>query len=266
VIEGKQALAFVRQRHGLPHGDLDRVKRQQYFLRAAFQKITSAGIMLNPFKMQDLLDAIGKSLLTDPDLDLLSLAQQFQSLSAGKINYATIPNNGPKLIYPDGVETSIVEVNKAAIPAFIDQLEGKNDDALKKATPAAAATVTVDVMNGTEVARLAARNADGLRKLGFKVNAVDSTSTTAKTTVQYPPGKEAEAKAVLAAVPGAKSIAAPDVARVTVVIGTNDVMVKGVPKPTAPAAPAGSAAAKSSGAAASGTVSGDAANGLGCID
>ena len=32
VIKGAQALAFVRQRHGLPHGDLDRIKRQQYFL------------------------------------------------------------------------------------------------------------------------------------------------------------------------------------------------------------------------------------------
>ena len=34
TIKGTQALAFVRQRHGLPHGDLDRIKRQQYFLSA----------------------------------------------------------------------------------------------------------------------------------------------------------------------------------------------------------------------------------------
>ena len=33
VIKGTQALAFVRQRHGLPNGDLDRIKRQQYFLQ-----------------------------------------------------------------------------------------------------------------------------------------------------------------------------------------------------------------------------------------
>ena len=71
VIKGKQALAFVRQRHGLPHGDLDRIKRQQYFLKAAFEKITSAGVLLNPFKMRDLLDAVGKSLLVDPKLNLV---------------------------------------------------------------------------------------------------------------------------------------------------------------------------------------------------
>ena len=51
AIKGAQALAFVRQRHGLPHGDLDRIKRQQYFLSAAFHKITSAGTLLNPFKL-----------------------------------------------------------------------------------------------------------------------------------------------------------------------------------------------------------------------
>jgi LCP family protein required for cell wall assembly len=122
VIKGVQALAFVRQRHGLPHGDLDRIKRQQYFLRAAFEKITSAGMVLNPFKLRDLLKAISSSLLVDPQLDLISLAQQFETLTAGKINFATIPNKGAQLIYPDGVETSIVAVNRAAIPSFIASL------------------------------------------------------------------------------------------------------------------------------------------------
>ncbi|SHH26569.1 transcriptional attenuator, LytR family [Jatrophihabitans endophyticus] len=263
VIEGKQALAFVRQRHGLPHGDLDRVKRQQYFLKAAFTKITSAGTLLNPFKMRDLLKAIGSSLLTDPDLDLLGLARQFQSLTAGKIDFATIPNNGPKLIYPDGVETSIIEVNRKALPAFLAQLEGKNDDALARAKAAAPRSVTVDVLNGTETPRLAARNATGLTRLGFRVDTVDSASKTAKTTVQYPPGREAQAKAVLAAVPKAKAVATPDVTRVTLVVGGNGVMVKGVARP-ADTRPTGSATA-------SGSTSGDRAtdsdtDALTCID
>ena len=56
IVKGTQALAFVRQRHGLTNGDLDRVRRQQYFLTAAFRKVTSAGVLLNPFKLQHLLD------------------------------------------------------------------------------------------------------------------------------------------------------------------------------------------------------------------
>ena len=66
VIKGSQALAFVRQRHGLPGGDLDRIKRQQYFLSAAFSKVLSGGVLLNPFKLHSLLRAVSSSVPTDP--------------------------------------------------------------------------------------------------------------------------------------------------------------------------------------------------------
>jgi LCP family protein required for cell wall assembly len=258
VIKGAQALAFVRQRHGLPHGDLDRIKRQQYFLRAAFQKITSAGMLLNPFKMHDLLNAVGSSLLTDPKLDLLSLARQFESLTAGKINFATIPNNGPKLIYPDGVETSIVEVNRAAIPSFVQALDGHGNPDYDKAAPAPPSSVTVDVLNGTDIPRLAARNAVALTRLGFKINTVDSAaSTTPTTTVEYPAGREAQAKAVADAVPHAKVVLTSDVARVTLVLGADGRWARGV----------ADAARKTGGAApGSGSAAADRTHGLGCID
>jgi LCP family protein required for cell wall assembly len=259
VIKGAQALAFVRQRHGLPGGDLDRIKRQQYFLKAAFQKITSAGTLLNPFKLHDLLQAVGKSLLIDPKLDLLALAQQFESLTSGKINFATIPNDGAQLIYPDGVETSIVEVNQPAIPAFIDQLEGKGDTAYKSAVAAAPSTVTVDVLNGTDIARLAARNADALKALGFRINTVDSTSSTTQTSsIEYPAGKEAQAKAVAKHLLHAKVVETAEVSRVTVVLGTDDHWVKGV-APAAPAAGSSTSTAKAAPAK-------DPTGGLGCID
>ena len=257
VIKGMQALAFVRQRHGLPHGDLDRIKRQQYFLKAAFAKITSAGTLLNPFKMRDLLSAVGRSLLVDPKLDLISLARQFESLTTGKINFATIPNNGPQLIYPDGVENAIVGVNHAAIPSFVKQLDGKSDEAYAKAAPAQAATVTVDVLNGTNVARLASRNAAALKRFGFRINVIDSTAVTPQTVVEYPPGKEAEAKAVRQHIPRAKPVPTPDVNRVTLILGTDGVVTEGVaatttrpvtaPRPTK-------------------TAPKDPTHGLGCID
>jgi LCP family protein required for cell wall assembly len=231
VIKGAQALAFVRQRHGLPHGDLDRIKRQQYFLRAAFSKITSAGMLLNPFKLHELLTAVGKSLLTDPALDLLGLARQFESLTSGKISFVTLPNNGPTLIYPDGVETAIVLVNRAAIPAFVRSLAGADDSALRDAKPAAPRSVTVDVLNGTDVLRLAAHNAAALHRFGFRIDIIDSTDTTPSTEVEYPPGKEAQAKAVLAHVAKAKPVATPDVDRVTLVLGANGVVADGVRAP-----------------------------------
>jgi LCP family protein required for cell wall assembly len=255
VIKGVQALAFVRQRHGLPHGDLDRIKRQQYFLKAAFEKITSAGTLLNPFKLHRLLNAIGSSLLTDPKLDLLGLARQFESLTSGKINFATIPNNGPTMIYPDGVATSIVEVNRKAIPAFVQTLEGKPDDAYRKAVAAAPSSVVVDVLNGTQIARLASRNAAALKQLAFKINTVDSAPATTKTVIEYPPGQQAKAKAVAGAVPHAAVAMTPDVPRVTLVLGTDQHWVRGI-------APAESATRSTSAA----PKPKDPTHGLGCID
>ena len=256
VIKGVQALAFVRQRHGLPHGDLDRIKRQQYFLKAAFQKITSAGTVLNPFKLRDLLKAISSSLLVDPDLDLLSLARQFETLTAGKISFATIPNNGAQLIYPDGVETSIVAVDRAAMPSFIASLDGQGNPAYDTATPAAPSSVTVDVLNGTGIPLLATRNAAALRNLDFRTNTIDSTSSPSQASlIEYPAGREAQAKAVAAVVPHAKPVLTSDVPRVTVILGSDGHWVQGVAQPAHPAHRGGSAPATT-----------DPTGGLGCID
>ena len=120
VIEGVQALAFVRQRYGYPNGlgDLDRVKRQQYFLTAAFRKVTSAGILLNPFKLQALLKAVQSSLFVDTGLDPLALGRQLQNLTANHIVGRTIPTDG----FADTNVGSVVVVNPAQVRDWIKNL------------------------------------------------------------------------------------------------------------------------------------------------
>jgi LCP family protein required for cell wall assembly len=254
TIKGAQALAFVRQRHGLPHGDLDRIKRQQYFLSAAFKKIASAGTLLNPFKLKHLLDAISSSLVTDPSLNLLSLARSFELLSAGDIDFATLPNNGPQVIYPDGVETAIVQVDHAAIPSFIRSVIGKHPD-LAKVKPAKPSSVTVDVLNGAEVYHLATRNARQLQKLGFHIDVIDSTPSPVTTSVvEYPAGRAAAAKAVGNVVPGAKLVETSVVSRVTLELGTDGKQVQGLTS-RKPASHSGKAAKPHT-----------KANGMGCIN
>jgi LCP family protein required for cell wall assembly len=242
VIKGSQALAFVRQRHGLPGGDLDRIKRQQYFLSAAFSKVLSGGTLLNPFKLHALLHAVSSSLLTDPALNPMSLARQFQDLSSGNITFATIPNDGPQMIYPDGVATAVVTVDTAAMPGFVNRLQGKPaDPTLASAPPATPSSVSLDVLNGTSGPGLAGRNGDALRTAGFRVDTVDSTDPTAATTVEYPDGAESAAKAVAAQVPGAQLVRTNSVRKVTLVLGSNGVEAKGLapvkPRTSAKAAP-----------------------------
>ena len=81
--------------------------------------------------------------------------------------------------------------------------------------------MTVDVLNGANIQLLATHNAAALKRFGFRINVVDSTTTTPRTVVEYPPGKETQAKAVQRYVPHAKAVATPDVARVTLVLGTD---------------------------------------------
>jgi LCP family protein required for cell wall assembly len=254
IIEGKQALAFVRQRHGLPGGDLDRIKRQQYFLSAVFRKLSSGGVLLNPFKLQKLLRAVTTSLTMDKSLDPLKLAQQMQNLQAGNVRFTTIPTSGDNPNSPVG---DVVVVDTAALPDFVANLIGSSSpSAFAKAKAASPASVTVSVVNDANADGLEQANAAALHKLGFRTSVPQATSAVLdKTTIQYPAGAEGAAKAVLAAVPGAVVQQTSSVTSVTLAIGNNGVQVKSLmPKSTgsvessaSSTAPAGSATSSSGG-------------------
>lgn len=240
TIKGTQALAFVRQRYGFPQGDLDRIKRQQYFLSAVFRKVSSAGTLLNPLKLQNLLKAVSTSLQMDPGLVPLKLAQQMQHLQAGNFSFTTIPTQGFVDENINGSIQNTVAVDAAAMPAFIDKLIGADSNsAWTKAKPAAPSTVTVRVINDTNTNGLETANAEALRAAGFKTEIPPAGSdVVAKTAIRYAPGQEAAAKALQAQVPGAVLERTPELSTVTLVLGENKVQVKSLmptpdPKPSA---------------------------------
>lgn len=105
TIQGAKALSFVRQRHHLPHGDLDRTARQRYFLTQAFRKVVSAGTLLNPSRLSDLSDAIKQSVFVDDSFSIADLAQQVIRLDPNKINGKAIPYE-----YFDTVDVGSVEI------------------------------------------------------------------------------------------------------------------------------------------------------------
>lgn len=91
TVQGSTALAFVRQRHGLPGGDLDRIKRQQAFLASAANQILSVGTLTSPSKLAALVTAANRSVVLDSGFDLFTFAQQMVGLTSGGIHFATIP-------------------------------------------------------------------------------------------------------------------------------------------------------------------------------
>ena len=119
VVEGANALAFVRQRHGLDGGDLDRIARQQAFLAGMAQRMLSAGTLSDPVAVRRLIDAITRHVVLDRGWNLDRLISQFRRMSGGDIRFVTIPTGTPALETPvDGIA---VQVEPDRVKAFVEQ-------------------------------------------------------------------------------------------------------------------------------------------------
>lgn len=97
VITGNEALAFVRDRHGIGNGgDLGRIQMQQMFVSSLLRKVLDAGTLTDPMVMYKLANVATGSLTTDPGLDsvqkLLQLGQSLRGLSLADVTFVTLPN------------------------------------------------------------------------------------------------------------------------------------------------------------------------------
>ncbi|MFJ9367289.1 LCP family protein [Nocardia sp. NPDC101769] len=94
TLNGAQSLAFVRQRHGLPNGDLDRTHRQQAFLSSASHNVRGLGTILDPIKMANMTDAAKRDVVIDDRWNALSMAWELRSLTGGNTVFQTLPIEG----------------------------------------------------------------------------------------------------------------------------------------------------------------------------
>ncbi|RJQ85115.1 LCP family protein [Amycolatopsis panacis] len=122
TLSGAQALAFVRQRHGLPNGDLDRIARQQAFLAGMAKNVLGSGTFTDPARLSSLVDALQGSVVLDHGWDLLSFARQLHGLSTGSIAFATIPVQSLSLATPS--DGDAVKVDPSQVKKFVQQQLG----------------------------------------------------------------------------------------------------------------------------------------------
>ena len=120
TLQGVDALKFVRQRHGLPNGDLDRVRRQQAFLAGVANQLFSSGTLTSPARISALVEALTKSVVLDEDWDLMSFASQVATLTGDHIEFSTIPTGSIDLRTPS--DGSAVEVDPAQVQAYVRTL------------------------------------------------------------------------------------------------------------------------------------------------
>jgi len=130
-LNGDAALLYVRQRHGLPGGDFDRVKRQQQFMRALLVTATAKGTLANPNKLSALLDATADAIVVDKDLSMGKTAVAFRGLKAGDLSFITTPNRGASRV--DG--SSVVLIDKEKAKALFDAMNSDTVDQWLKTNP-----------------------------------------------------------------------------------------------------------------------------------
>ena len=128
-LSGSDALAYVRQRHGLPNGDFDRIKRQQNFMRALMRKVLSGGGLATPSAATRTVGSVVEYLTVDDSLDtdaLLRLAWTVRNLEVSDVAFLTIPLgsfdtvNGQSVIVADSEVTSelFAAMRTGALDAF----------------------------------------------------------------------------------------------------------------------------------------------------
>jgi LCP family protein required for cell wall assembly len=125
-VSGAQALAFVRQRHGLPGGDLDRARRQQVFLSSMARTVLSSNTLTDSTKRNALIAAVDKAITVDRSLDVLSLATQLQGISSGSLGFHTIPIVNAS--YDTGDDGEAVQVDPSAVQKYISDTDSGSTD------------------------------------------------------------------------------------------------------------------------------------------
>jgi LCP family protein required for cell wall assembly len=165
-LDGPQALSFVRQRHDLPRGDLDRVTRQQAVMASLAHEVISGKTLSSPATLNRLEAAVQRSVVLSDGWDIMDFVQQLQKLAAGNVAFATIPILREDGWSDDGMQ-SVVRLDPTDVQEWVsgllhDQDEGKTDELTY--TPS---KTTVDVINDTDINGLAAAVSHVLTNKGF---------------------------------------------------------------------------------------------------
>ncbi|MTE12779.1 LytR family transcriptional regulator [Nocardia sp. CT2-14] len=169
-LSGAQALSFVRQRHELPRGDLDRIVRQQVYMAQLVHQVLSAKMLTSPGRLTELSNAVGRTVVLDDGWDVLGFLHELRDLSGGQVKFETIPVkdlNG----WTDNGE-SVVRVDPAAVHRFVAKAVG--DDEAPSQGGVDPSTVTVDVYNASGTGGLAAQAAQALAAKSFRTGTVDN--------------------------------------------------------------------------------------------
>ncbi len=91
TLNAAQSLAFVRQRHGLDNGDLDRTHRQQAFMLSVLHQLRDSGTFTSVDKVNALVDAAQRDVVLSDGWNLVDWMQEMGSVADQRITFTTLP-------------------------------------------------------------------------------------------------------------------------------------------------------------------------------
>ena len=193
-LDGEKALALARARnhnygdYGLAGGNYDREKNQQKILAAFQQKAMSAGTLLNPVAVNNLIDSLGNNLITSFETGhvqtLIDIASNLQADHIKQLPFVGRDDGGPNLIAtyaPNGTylgEAPVAGVyDYSEIQAYVAQNLSSDPIVMEGAT--------IDALNGSDQAGLATKKAEELEGDNYTIGSIDNApaSTTESVTI-----------------------------------------------------------------------------------
>ncbi|WAJ44729.1 LCP family protein [Mycobacterium sp. Aquia_216] len=196
-LDASEALAFVRQRHGLDNGDLDRTHRQQAFISSVMRELQDSGTFTNLDKMKSLMAVARKDVVLSAGWNedmFRRMGEIAGSATANQVEFRTLP-----VVRYDNINGQDVNIiDPAAIKAEVASAIGVDSSTSSSPTTAAKPnpSTAVDVVNAGSMSGLASQVSRALKKYGYtSVQARDRDSGDPSTsTIQYGVGAETDAR------------------------------------------------------------------------
>ncbi|AKK29573.1 transcriptional regulator, LytR family protein [Mycobacterium sp. EPa45] len=198
TLNAAQALAFVRQRHGLENGDLDRTHRQQAFLLSVMHQLQQSGSFTDLDKFKQLMSVARQDIVLSEGWG----EDQFRRMAAlagGSVEFRTLP-----VVRYDNINGQDVNiVDPAKIRAEIAHAIGGDSASLTTTAapqplPPPNPHTKVSIVNASDTSGLASQAAAVLGKHEFTVSEVRDRESgePIDTVITYGDGAQTDAQSV----------------------------------------------------------------------
>ena len=118
-VDGITALAYARDRHSFATSDLARIQDQQRLLSSALSEAIQSGLLANPIRLSQFINAALSSLTVNQGLNVAALADQMRGITAANVTFMTVPLANVDYQTPTG-ELAVQWDSQAASQLFQD--------------------------------------------------------------------------------------------------------------------------------------------------